>query len=119
LGPVEHAVVVLEMCIGAFPQYTQHDSHGAFAWGKNRAHEQQLDIRKNALREKRSEESITVVIAKGTSGIGHLATLRREHPVNLLSLGRKDNPSMQMDEVEIRKYLKNGDPVPGMPIDTH
>jgi hypothetical protein len=39
LGPVEHAVVVLEMRIGAFPQYTQHDSHGAFAWSKNRAHE--------------------------------------------------------------------------------
>jgi hypothetical protein len=97
----------------------QHDGHGAFARGKNRANEQQLDIRKSALREKRSEESITVMIAKGTSSIGPLANLRRGYPGNSLSLGRKHNPSMQMGKVEIRRYLKNGDPVPGVPTDIY
>jgi hypothetical protein len=52
---------------------------------------------------------ITVMIAMGLSGIGHLEDLSREYPMNLPSLGRKHNPFMQMAKVELRtSHCKQG-----------
>jgi hypothetical protein len=42
------------------------------------------------------------MIAMGNSGMGHLPDWKREDPLTLASLGRKCNPSMQMDKVELR-----------------